>query len=47
MTMAEWSNSLSDDSLRVAEEGSRGMIDATAGATIKSCEMIEAGAARV
>src|SRR5215475_13629440 len=42
MTMAEGSNSLSDDSLRVAEEGIRGMINATGGATITSYVMIEA-----
>jgi len=42
MTMAEGSKSLSDDSMRVAEEGIRGMINATAGATVKSYVMIEA-----
>ena len=42
MTIAEGSSSLSDDSLQVAEEGIRGMINATAGATITSYVMIEA-----
>jgi len=42
MTMAEGSKSLSDDSMRVAEEGIRGMINATAGATVTSYVMIEA-----
>jgi len=42
MTMAEGSNSLSDDSFWVAEEGIRGMINATGGATITSYVMIEA-----
>ena len=42
MTMAEGSKSLSDDSMRVAEEGIRGMINTTAGATVTSYVMIEA-----
>ena len=41
MTMAEASCSLSDESMRVAEEGIRGMIK-TAGATVTSYVMIEA-----
>jgi len=42
MTMAEGSYSLSDDSMRVAEAGIRGMINATTGATIASYLMITA-----
>jgi len=42
MTMAEGSSSLSNGSMRVAEEGIRGMINATAGATVTSYLMIEA-----
>jgi hypothetical protein len=42
MTIAEGAYSLSDDSMRVAGEGIRGMINATAGATVTSHVMIEA-----
>ena len=42
MTMAEGSSSLSDDSMRVAEAGVLGMINATAGTTVTSYVMIEA-----
>jgi hypothetical protein len=42
MAMTEGSNPLSDDSLRVAEEGIRERINATAGAAITSYVMIEA-----
>ena len=42
MTMAEESSSLSDDSMRVAEAGILGKINATAGATVTSYVMIEA-----
>jgi hypothetical protein len=41
MSMAEGSNSLNDDSMRVAEGGIHGMINATAGATVTSYVMIE------
>ena len=39
-TMDEVSYSLSNDSMRVAEEGIRGMINATVGATVTSYVMI-------
>jgi hypothetical protein len=42
MTMAEGSYALSEESIRLAEEGIRGMINATGGATITSYVMIEA-----
>ena len=42
MTMAEGSSSLSNSSMRVAEEGIRGMINAAGGATVTSYLMIEA-----
>ena len=42
MTMAEGSYSLSEMSIRLAEEGIRGMIGAAGGATITSYVMIEA-----
>ena len=42
MTMTEGSYSLSEESMRVAEEGIRGMINATSGATVKSFVMIGA-----
>ena len=42
MTIAEGAYSLSDASMRVAGEGIRGMINATAGATVTSYVMIEA-----
>ena len=42
MTMTEGSYSLTEESMRFAEEGIRGMINATGGATITSYVMIEA-----
>jgi len=42
MTMAEGSYSLTEESIRVAEEGIRGMINATSGATVTSFVMIGA-----
>ena len=42
MTMTEGSYSLTEESMRFAEEGIRGMINATAGATVTSYLMIEA-----
>jgi hypothetical protein len=42
MTIAEGSYALSEESMRVAEEGIRGMIRATSGATVTSFVMIEA-----
>jgi hypothetical protein len=42
MTMVEGSYSLTEESMRLAEEGIRGMINATCGPTITSYVMIEA-----
>ena len=42
MTKTEGSYSLTEESMRFAEEGIRGMINATCGATITSYVMIEA-----
>jgi hypothetical protein len=42
MTIAQGSYSLTKESMRVAEEGIRGMINATSGATTTSYVMIEA-----
>ena len=42
MTMSEGSYSLSEESMRLAEERVRGMINATAGATVTPYVMIEA-----